>query len=142
MEKKPTFNKTVFICSPFRPAAEDPEAKAREARRNIALARIGCQIAKSAGCTPLAPHLFFPQFLDDETPEERKIGIEMGLRWLEFCDELWVLGSRITDWMAREIAHARRHSIPVKIIRQAESPEERLLRAIFGGCYRKQGEEE
>lgn len=31
--------------------------------------------------SPYASHAFFPQFLDDDNPAERKIGIDAGLAW-------------------------------------------------------------
>lgn len=33
------------------------------------------------GEAPYASHALFPHVLDDDTPEERKLGIEAGLRW-------------------------------------------------------------
>lgn len=48
-----------------------------------------------AGYAPFAPHLFFPQFLDDEIPEERELGMFMAIIMLTKCAELWVFGDRI-----------------------------------------------
>ena len=61
-------------------------------------------------------HLLYPQLLDDLVPEERKIGIQMGLRVLTACDELWLCGSRISTGMRCELAEAKRLGIPVKRI--------------------------
>jgi len=54
--------KYVFICSPYRPVGEDPET---ELRKNIDQAKRACRLAVSRGLIPLAPHLYFTQFLDD-----------------------------------------------------------------------------
>ena len=62
----------------------------------------------------MAPHLFFPSFLSENEPEERETGIQFGLEWLNDCDELWVIGSRISEGMKREIAVAEELGIPVK----------------------------
>lgn len=101
----------VFICSPYRASNPDPVGRAREIQNNLDLAREGCRIAVERGYVPIAPHLFFPQFLCEET--ERDIGIQMGLGLLDECDELWMLGRRVTDGMAKEISYAKEHNIPI-----------------------------
>lgn len=63
--------KYVYICSPYRPVGEDPET---ELRKNIDQAKRACRLAVSRGLIPLAPHLYFTQFLDDNDPQERKFG--------------------------------------------------------------------
>lgn len=40
-----------------------------------------CRFAAFRGYSPLASHLFCTQFLDDDIPEERKIGIDIGFAW-------------------------------------------------------------
>lgn len=39
----------------------------------------------------------FTQYLDDNKPEERKKGMQMGLDLLDHCDELWVFGNNISE---------------------------------------------
>ena len=46
----------VYICSPYR---DSP-------RVNIMRARQYCKFAVSRGRIPIAPHLYFPQFISDE----------------------------------------------------------------------------
>ena len=75
-------------------------------RHNRQRARLACEYAVSHGYLPLAPHLFFPEFLSEDVPEEREAGIQFGMEWLLGCDELWVIGNRITKGMKREIAMA------------------------------------
>ena len=87
--------KKVFICSPFR---GDMEGNAKKA---TAYSRM----AYEAGYLPIAPHLLFPQFLDEGNPAERQAGISMGLELLLCCDEVWVFG-KATEGMAEEIAFA------------------------------------
>ncbi len=63
--------KKVFICSPFR---GDMEGNARKAAAY-------CRMACEQGFLPVAPHLLFPQFLNEGIEEERRLGIgEQG--WL------------------------------------------------------------
>lgn len=98
--------KLVYICSPYAGAVE----------RNVRFAQEACRYAISQNCAPVAVHLLYPQLLDDLVPEERKIGIQMGLRVLTACDELWLCGSRISTGMRCELAEAKRLGIPVKKI--------------------------
>ena len=107
----------VFICSPYRPESLDPEDRAAELRGNIAFAKAACMEAIHEGYVPMAPHLYFTQFLDDDNEEQREAGIEMGFAWIEDCMELWVIGDRITEGMAAEIAKATEMNIPVRIKR-------------------------
>ena len=44
------------------------------------------------GYLPIAPHLLFPQFLNEGIEEERRLGITMGMELLALCDEVWVFG--------------------------------------------------
>ncbi|MCW1085664.1 hypothetical protein OJ920_10850, partial [Streptococcus anginosus] len=52
----------VYICSPY---SGDTEA-------NVELARQFCGFAVSAGKIPFAPHLHYPQFMDDADPDQRE----------------------------------------------------------------------
>lgn len=70
-------------------------------------------MAYEKGYLPIAPHLLFPQFLDDEKEEERQAGIQMGLDLLLYCDEVWVFGG-ITEGMLTEIAVAAGHGKRVR----------------------------
>jgi len=98
--------KLVYICSPF---AGDIES-------NVRFARAACLYAANQGCAAIAPHLLYPQILDDNIPTQREIGIRMGLRVLASCDELWICGSRISHGMSCEIAEAERLGIPIRNI--------------------------
>ena len=100
-------HRKVFICSPFRPRGVTAGQRAKDLRHNRQLAKLACGYAVSLGYMPLAPHLFFPEFLSEDVPEEREAGIRFGLEWLSGCDELWVIGNRITEGMKCEIAVAR-----------------------------------
>ena len=115
--------KLVYICSPF---AGDIES-------NIRFARAACLYAANQGCAPVAVHLLYPQILDDNVPAQREIGIQMGLRVLASCDELWICGLRISHGMSCEIAEAERLGIPARNI-SAEQ--------IQGGCRIKNNDHE
>ena len=123
--------KKIFVCSPFRGIGNTEEAASKDYRRNIALAKGVCRYITEKGGGPYCPHLYFPRFLMDSDPDEREMGMLMGQTWLAQCDELWVIGRRISDGMAQEIARAEEWGIPVKHYVLKRSPEERLLDAIL-----------
>ena len=103
-EKQRTKKKIVFICSPF---AGDIEGNTRRARRYG-------RFAVTEKAVPIIPHLMYPQFLEEDDPEERQLGIDMGLTLLRKCNELWVFGNRISSGMRLEIARAKRWNIPIR----------------------------
>ena len=90
------FRPIVYICSPY---AGDVES-------NIAAARRYSRFAVEAGYIPIAPHLLFPQFLDDSNPKERELGLFFGNAILSKCAEMWVFGDRISEGMEAEIKRA------------------------------------
>jgi len=96
--------KLVYICSPY----------AGDTANNIRFARAACLYAVEQGCAPMAVHLLYPQLLDDNIPAQREIGIQMGLRVLDSCDELWICGELISHGMSCEIAEAVRLGIPIR----------------------------
>lgn len=101
--------KKVFICSPFR---GDMEGNARKAAGY-------CRTAWKKGGLPVAPHLLFPQFLNEGIEAERQAGLAMGLELLLCCDEVWVFGEA-TEGMASEIAFAVEHGIEVRFMEPEE----------------------
>jgi len=73
----------VFICSPF---AGDTKANTNKALQY-------CKFAVSKGKFPIAPHCYFPLFMNDGNSAERELGISFGLRLLYDCRELWLFGT-------------------------------------------------
>ena len=92
------FRPIVYICSPY---AGDIEA-------NVAAARRYSRFAVDEGYIPIAPHLLFPQFLNDSDPNERELGLFFGNALMSKCAEVWVFGSRISSGMESEIKRAKR----------------------------------
>ena len=86
----------AFVCSPF----------AGSVQENIQNARRYSRFAYISGYMPITPHLMYPRFLDDKQSKERQDGMEMGLRLLDLCEELWVFGEHYSSGMQREISHA------------------------------------
>ena len=81
------FRPIVYICSPY----------AQEYSR----------FAVEKGYIPIAPHLLFPQFLNDANPKERQLGLFFGNALMSKCSEVWVFGSHISAGMEAEINRAK-----------------------------------
>ena len=97
----------IYICSALRGDMDG----------NIRKARGFCEyVAREHKAIPIAPHIYFTQFLNDEIAEEREFGLRAGLSLLSVCDELWYFGDQVTRGMADEICYALGHDIPVKYV--------------------------
>lgn len=94
----------VYIASPY---AGDTES-------NTLRTQGYCRFAVTKNCIPVAPHLHYPQFMDDSDKEQRELGLFFALVLLGKCDELWVFGDRISSGMAQEIRKAEKRGIPIR----------------------------
>ena len=103
-EKKYAFKPLVYICSPY---SGDIEG-------NIKRTCSFCRFALESNSIPIAPHLMFPQFMEDENSEERELAIFMDIVLMGKCSEVWVLGDKISNGMAREIEVAKKRRQPVR----------------------------
>ncbi len=122
--------KKVFICSPYHPEGDTEEEIEANLEANIRLARFAAYCVIKRGGIPYAPHLYFPEILDEDDPEERDKGIALGLKWLSECDEIWVVGRKISPGMRREIKAAHELKIPMKHILKGDNARDRLIEAI------------
>ena len=106
--------KLIFISSPYRGKVQE----------NVALAKDLCRYVMGEGHIPVAPHLFFPQFLDDSKDDERDAGMDGSLELLARCDELWLFGGKITDGMRLEMEEAIKLGKPMSVLRieQEDTP--------------------
>jgi len=91
------FRPIVYVCSPY----------AGDVPGNVAAAQRYCRFAVDRGYIPIAPHLLFPQFLNDNDPKERELGLFFGNALMSKCAEVWVFGSRISAGMEVEIKRAK-----------------------------------
>lgn len=96
--------KKVFICSPFRGDVEGNSAKAAGY----------CRRAYEEGHLPIAPHLLYPQFMDDSVPAERSLALFMGIVLLGKCDQMWVFGKVISAGMKSEIEKAEKKKMLIR----------------------------
>jgi len=114
----------IFVCSPYR----------GDIAANVALAQAVCREVLRVGDAPFAPHLVYPDRLDDENQEERALGMAAGRAWLAAADEVLVVGP-VSEGMRQEIDEAHARGIPV---RHAETPQppETLDRRTLGDRLR------
>jgi hypothetical protein len=94
----------VYICSRY---AGDIES-------NVLAARRYCRFAVESGYVPIAPHLLYPQFLSDEDPKERKLGLLFGNVLMDKCDEVWIFGAMLSSGMKAEYERAVRKGYKIR----------------------------
>ena len=86
----------VYICSPY----------AGDIEKNTYRARAFSRFVVEKRYIPIAPHLLYPQYIDEET--ERWLGLKMGLVFMGKCEEVWIFGDVISEGMAEEIERAKK----------------------------------
>jgi hypothetical protein len=100
MEKK----KVVFISHPLKGDVEGNIIKVRKICRELII---------EGNVIPLATHMLFPTFLDDDIHEERRTGMDGTLELLKRSDEVWVYGKKISEGMREEIDLAEKIGMPI-----------------------------
>ena len=103
-EEKTAFRTLVYICSPY----------AGDVDKNVKAARSYSRFAVDKGFIPIAPHLLFPQFLDDTAPRERQLGLHFGNVLMRKCSEVWVFGEHISAGMESEIERAKQKNYTIR----------------------------
>ena len=101
---KRAYRPLVYICSPY----------AGDVETNVNMARTYSRFAVRNACIPLAPHLLYPQFMDDSVLAERSLALFMGMVLLGKCEQVWVFGRTISAGMAAEIEKAEKKKIPIR----------------------------
>lgn len=86
----------AYICSPL----------SGNISGNIENAKRYARYIFKCGMAPVIPH-FYALVLNDEIPDERKLGMQAGLSLLWVCDEVWVFGDEITEGMKRKLSLPR-----------------------------------
>jgi hypothetical protein len=96
-ENVAVFRPLVYVCSPYRGDTEF----------NVKRAKGYCRFVIRRNAVPFAPHLLYPQFLNDNDKNERETGLKCGMEILRRCDQIWVFGETVSEGMAQEIAAAK-----------------------------------
>ena len=107
--------KYVYICSRYK-------GTNNEVVKNIQLARIYSRMAWEKGFFPIAPHLYLPQILADDSKTERGAALKLGLKALEKCSQLWVFGRNFSKGMKAEIERAQELKKPIKYFDEYGEP--------------------
>ena len=101
--------KLIYVASPY----------AGDVKKNTEFAKRACRhVLLEQGHAFFAPHLLYPAILGDYKPEQRQLGLDMGLAILSRCDEVWCYGDHISLGMHFEIEEAGRLQIPVRRVRK------------------------
>lgn len=95
----------AYVCSPL----------GGNITANIENAKRYSQYVFKCGMAPVIPH-FYALVLNDDNPEERKLGMQAGISLLWVCDEVWVFGDEITESMKTEVRFAEKLNIKVRYI--------------------------
>ena len=104
-KKAAAYRPLVYICSPYSHGYIND---------NIENARRYSRFAVDTHYIPIAPHLLFPQFLDDRLAEERQTAMSLNQVLLEKCSQLWVFGSVRSEGMQQEIQWAKQRQITIR----------------------------
>lgn len=110
--------KLVYVASPVRGDMEN----------NLKRANRYCEYVTGCGHIPLAPHLAWQGFLQEDKPGKREKALAMGLKLIEYCSELWVCGDEISQGMQGEIETAERLNKPVLYVLQERIDENLKIR--------------
>lgn len=97
--RNPALMPMCYICSRYRADTRE------ELEENIRVAKWAANKVVSEGKIPIAPHLYFPRFMDDSIAEERYFGMEAGKRLMMQCKEFLVVtvDNVISEGMNEEI---------------------------------------
>ena len=112
-KRKRKFMPLVYICSRY--AADEK----RTVEQNEAAAVRYSQFAIEQGCIPLACHLFYPRILDDNNPEQRKLGLFFGQVWLDIAREIWIFSDgSFSKGMKSEYDRARQRGYKMRFFNE------------------------
>lgn len=106
-------NIDAYICSPYRGKTEEA------LQTNVQAAKQYCRYALTLGYSPICPHLFFTQFLDDTKDTERELGLSLGKRCIDFADVFFVFlnaDRTISEGMQGEIEYAQSKGKQIKFV--------------------------
>ncbi len=108
----PKLSRKIYVCSRYR--AESSE----ELDHNIEVARSYCKRIAQTGNIPIAPHLYFPQFSNDNNRDEREFGMQCGMMLMKEADRMFVVieNEVISEGMEAEMKYAANIlGIPINI---------------------------
>ena len=101
----------------------------KERRFNREVARYFCRKILREGKRPVAPHLYYTQFCDDDDPGERALGLELAIKDLDECDSFFrvIIGGVISAGMRGEVEHISRTGKRGRLIAMSQAEAEKLI---------------
>ena len=118
----------IYVASPF----SGPTSEV--VNRNLFYVKELCKEIAYMGHYPLAPHLHDPQYLADNIPEERNMGLASGKAWLEACDgAIFFIDRGTSNGMKGELAFANKIDKPYVMgsLDNVREAVERLKLAVY-----------
>lgn len=116
----------TYIISRYRADTE------REREFNRSVARHFCRQVLEEGSVPVAPHLFYAQFLDDSFQEDRECGLKMGIWELQQAQSflLVIIDGVISEGMKGEIAEVSRLGIPGRLVSMTSEEIKQAMKVV------------
>ena len=96
--------KRVYICAPY----DGENTRSREKIWGY------CLFARERPYAPIAPFLYYPQFMPESYEKEMQLMRSLALRDLLTCEEIWVFGNKVTPEMENEISCASSHGLNIR----------------------------
>jgi hypothetical protein len=100
--------RTIYLAHPL---SAETAAGIEKNRTNAA--RWGIWIAKTFPCAVSADWIWWSMVLD-ETPENRALGLSRDFVQISKCQELWLVGGRVSGGMQLESDYAKCEGVPVR----------------------------
>lgn len=103
--------KIIYIATPYRAKTKDQFEKQLNYTKDLAAK----QVAEDNDV--IVPHLYYPQFLNDDIPEERVAGMESAKRLIKVCGKVLVGAKHgISQGVQAEIDYAKENNILVEFV--------------------------
>lgn len=121
-------NKRVYVISRYHADTKE------ETTFNENVARYFCREIASDGNIPVAPHLFFPRFLDDFDSTERAFGLYAAKRELAMSNEylLVIVDGIISKGMWEEMQYLEKLGIKGRIVTRTKEEIKKQIKLELG----------
>ena len=97
----------VYICAPF----DGRDTRSREKLWWY------CQFAVEHGCIPVAPDMYYPEFMHLEfSKHQKELARHFAIRDVSICQEIWAFGDKLTQDIKRKLQVAVSLGINVRLL--------------------------
>jgi len=102
-------SKVAYVCSRYRADTGEVFKSQLQVTEEISRTLV------LGGYDIIAPHSYYPLFLDDDDETEREVGMKSALRLLSVCDVMFVhIGNRVSVGMEAEIQEAKSKNMDIR----------------------------